>query len=245
MPRHVTADYRPPNPPAATGSKPFQLHTDAGMCWCKPLNNPQGPMVPVNEQLCAALGALIGVQVCEPWIVEIPQHLAGDVIEPPNYILQAGFAHGSAEVPGAVEIKGSMDHRVEDDNAVRQAGFFALHDWLWGQDEQWLRESLADNRYHAHDQGFYFPNGPNWTPQHLMSSRDLAHPLGQQTAGLDRGELTRLADALDALIAQEIRAALPNLPATWPIDQAGLDAVVDFATHRAPAVAARLRVLVP
>lgn len=237
---YATADYRPPRPPANSGSKPFMLHTDLGMCWCKPLNNPQGPMVPVNEQICAALGRLIGVGVCEAWIVEIPAGLAGDVIEP-GYVLQEGFAHGSAEVAGALEVRGVLDNRSEDENALRHAGFFALHDWLWGQDEQWLRSVPEQNRYYAHDQGYFLPGGPNWTVQTLEADCDTPHAMGHPCAGLDAGELSRLADALESITSEEIRGALPNFPPTWPIDQAALAAVVDFATHRAPNVAERLR----
>jgi hypothetical protein len=241
MPRAI-ANYRPPRPPASSGSKPFLLHTDLGMCWCKALNNPQGPMVPVNEQICASLGRLVGIGVCEAWIVEIPAALAGDVIEP-GYVLQAGYAHGSAEVSGALEVRGALANRSEDENAVRHAGFFALHDWLWGQDEQWLRSAPEQNRYYAHDQGHFLPGGPNWTVQTLQAARESPHPMSHDVTGLNSPELSRLADALEALTSEDIRGALPNFPASWPIDGPALAAVVDFATHRAPTVAGRLRAL--
>jgi hypothetical protein len=241
---HAIADYRPPRPPANSGSRAFLLHTDLGMCWCKPLNNPQGPMVPLNEQLCAAWGKLIGAPVCEGWMVEIPGELAGEEIAP-GYLLEAGIAHGSAEVADAAEIRGSLNHLGDDSNAVRYAGLFALYDWLWGGDAQWLYSTREQNAYYAHDQGHFFPDGPNWTVDSLNASRELPHTLAQPTAGLDPVELQRLADALGALTAEELRDVLPNFPASWPMDPIKLDTVIDFALHRATGVAQRLRSLIP
>ena len=50
------------------GSGSFLVQADDGReYWCKALNNTQeAPMVPVNEQIVARLGRLIGVAVCEP-----------------------------------------------------------------------------------------------------------------------------------------------------------------------------------
>jgi hypothetical protein len=62
-------------------------------------------------------------------------------------------------------------------------------------------------------------------------------------AGLDDAELTRLAEALESLVREDIAAALPNFPDDWPIDAAGIEAVVDLAIQRCAPVAQRLRSL--
>ena len=69
-------------------------------------------------------------QFC-PELVYIPSALAGWEFTP-GHQLQEGWAHGSLEVAGSIETR-SMDNRTKDDNAVRQAGFFGLHEWLQGR----------------------------------------------------------------------------------------------------------------
>jgi len=226
---------------ALGGSGSFLVRADdANRYWCKVLNNTQGaPTVPVNEQIVGRLGRLISVEVCQPRLVAIPAALAGWEFRP-GHFLQPGFAHGGLAVEGAIETR-LLEHRGDDENAVRQAGFYALHDWLGGQDPQWLYAAGDSNRYYSHDHGHYLW-GPAWTPatlqQHLA---DPAPLLVAPAAGLAQAEITRLAARLDALTEQEIRAALPNFPTDWPIGHPEATAVVDCANQRRGAVAQRLR----
>jgi len=230
-------------PHGAGGSKPFLVvANDERRYWLKPPNNPQGPMVPVNEQIVARLGRLVALATCEAHLVTIPAVLAGIEIAP-GYVLVECIAHGSLAVDGAIEQMPQLGHRADDENAVRHAGFLALYDWLWGGDDQWLRATSDSNRYYSHDHGHYFPNGPTWTSEGLAANQDVPHPSGQSTDSLDRGELTRIADCLCALTREEIAATLENIPADWPVDATARAAVVDFAVHRAPHVASRLRVV--
>jgi hypothetical protein len=227
----------------AGGSRPFLVvASDLAQYWLKPPNNPQGPMVPVNEQIVGRLGRWLGVSVCDCALVEIPAALAGTEIAP-SYVLVECVAHGSLAVSGAIEQVPQLLHRGEDENALRHAGFVALHDWLWGGDDQWLRAAGDSNRYYSHDHGHYFPQGPNWTPASLSAHRDAAHPSTQPIDNLNPNELMRIASRLDTVAQEEIAAMLQNIPASWPFDAAAKAAVVDFAVHRAPGVADRLRQL--
>ena len=156
--------------------------------------------------------------------------------------LEEGWAHGARAVEGAVETH-QLDHRSDDSNAVRQAGFFAMYDWLLGGDPQWLYAPGEKNAYYQHDCGHYFPAPPDWTPEGLRGAMAQPNPLGQSSEGLDQAELARLANALDALTRQEIADALANMDTIWPIDAAHVDAVVDVADGRRSEVATRLRTL--
>lgn len=225
------------------GSGSFRIRADDGReYWCKVLNNTQNePLVPINEQIVARLGQLIGVAVCEPQLTEIPSDLDGWEFRP-GHTLQQGYAHCGLAVEGAIETH-ALEHRADDENAVRQAGFFALHDWLGGADPQWLRSTTDNNACFSHDHGHYLW-GPAWTKDSLEQKVHDAAPLGQDPASLDADEIERLASRLEALSREDIATALANLPEGWPINAEAKEAVVDFAFGRRQAVADRLRAMV-
>lgn len=216
---------------------------DGNRYWCKVLNNGQNsPRVPINEQIVGRLGTLIGVGVCLPVLVEIPEVLAGWEFLP-GRCLEAGWAHGSLAVDPAIETR-AIDHRADDDNIRRQAGFFAVHDWLAGQDAQWLIGVGEDNAYYSHDHGHYFPGGPDWTVDSLGTNVGNPYSLGAPPDGLDAQELERLAGALEAVTEEEVVSELAKLPAEWPVTDDELEAVLDFALARRGAVAERLRAMI-
>jgi len=228
----------------AGGSASFLVRAnDEVRYWCKALNNPQGSRVPVNEQIVGRLGQAIGVEVCEPMLVEVPADLAGYEYHPGHH-LEEGWVHGSRAISGVTEAR-SLGHHADDENARRHAGFLALHDWLSGGDAQWLVAGDEDNAYYSHDHGHYFAphGGPNWTAESLAQDAGLAtpgFPLAPDQA-LDASELSRLADALEVLTAEEINSELAKLPSTWPVSDEELDAVAHFADNRRAGVAERLR----
>lgn len=225
---------------ASTGGSAgsFLLAADDGRrYWCKTLNNLQSPRVPITEQIVARLGRLIEAPVCEPELVLL------DGVEGfefrPGHRVEPGWAHGSLAVDPALEVRELRD-RSDDDNRRRHAGLFALHDWLAGDDAQWLYDTAADNAYFSHDHGFYL-TGPDWTEISLGQQIGADFSLTVDPAGLDPGELTRLAERLEALNKDEIEAEISSLPAGWPVGEGELQAVADFADARRGSVAQRLR----
>lgn len=223
------------------GSGSFLVRaSDGKRYWCKVVNNPQHPRVPVNEEIVARVGLLIGVALCEPQLVRVPSDLAGWEFHA-GHFLEEGWAHGSAAVEVPVVETRSLQHRGEDDNARRHAGFLALHDWLCGQDAQWLVAQPAQNMYWSHDHGHYLPDGPGWTVDSLRLARDSNCALATDTGGLDQGELGRLADALESVTGADLLEALAETPPDWPVGDDELEAVVDFLVRRARPVAARVR----
>jgi len=149
----------------------------------------------------------------------------------------------ASSAEGAVEVRFPPQHRGDDDNARRHAGFFALNDWLAGSDQQWLYATGEDNAYYSHDHGLYFPGGPNWTPELLEQNVDTEYALGADQQGLDHDELTRLATELEQIAQEDIDRQLSNLPADWPVTDEELEAVATFADQRRQPVAERIRSL--
>ena len=223
------------------GSGSFLVRADDGQrYWCKVVNNPQHPRVPTNEEIVARLGRLAGVEVCDPKLIWIPADLVGWEFVSGRF-LEEGWAHGSRATPHPVVETRTLSHRGSDDNRKRHAGFFALFDWLAGQDPQWLYADGADFAYWSHDHGHYLPGGPAWTVSTIHANRDTAYPLAADPTSLDPAELNRLAETLERLTGGEIADALADIPGDWPVSDDELEAIVAFADHRRPAVARRLR----
>jgi hypothetical protein len=216
------------------------LADDTNRYWCKVLNNPQGQRVPINEQIVARLGLLVGAPVCTPELVYIPAALAGWEYRPGVH-LEEGWAHGSLALDSVVETR-TLDERSSDDNARRHAGIWGLHDWVGGADSQWLVRG-AEREYFSHDHGHYFPGGPAWTVEGLQAAVTTPYPFGGTATGLDGPELERLAGVIEAATQEEVEGCVAKVPAAWPVTDAELQAVVSFVLDRRQPVAARLRAL--
>jgi hypothetical protein len=200
--------------------------------------------VPITEQIVARFAEVIGAAVCEPSLIRIPPHLVGIEFSPGRRLEQS-WVHGSRAQKPVVETN-ALAHRNMDDNAVRQATFFALYDWLWGGDDQWLRKPRAESMYFSHDHGWYLPpTGPTWDAASLSAEVGTPHSLGANPTGIDDGELRRLADRLDNVTPQDLEAAIAGLPGEWPVSDVELEGVVAFAYGRAGDVAVRMRAMIP
>ena len=225
------------------GSGAFMVLGDDGQrYWCKSLNNFQSELVPVTEQIVARLGALIGAPVCASALISLDD-LAGWEIRPgTGRLVEPGIAHGSVAIEPVIETR-ELKYRTDDDNGRRHCGLYALCDWLYGGDFQWLRATAEENAYYSHDHGLFL-TGWSWTPESLASRQNESVPLTMEAEHLDPGELRRLADALESLERVTIEEAISGLPRSWPVSDEALEAVVDFADARKVAAAARIRGLV-
>ena len=92
--------------------------------WVKPLNNGQGERVVITEAIVGAVGKVIGAPVCDSVIIRIPEELTGWEFRP-GLQLEAGLAHGSRLVRGAIEAR-ELLYRDRDENRRHHAGVFAL-----------------------------------------------------------------------------------------------------------------------
>jgi hypothetical protein len=129
----------------------------------------------------------------------------------------------------------------EDDNPRRHAGVYAIWDWCWGGDDQWLYSAPEENRLYSHDHGHYLPDGPSWTEQSLVNKVDEPWVSPRPTAGINASFLHEFADRLDAVTRLQLAEVLRAIPTDWDVTQPELEALGFFLERRAPAVAARLR----
>ena len=221
-----------------SGSGTFRGIADRGRWWVKPTNGLHGARASLNEWIVGRAGALIEAPVCETALVRIPEELAGEEFAP-GVVLVPGFASGSRHVERVVEER-TLSHRAEDDNRARHAGVFALYDWCWGADDQWLYAAADHNTLYSHDHGFYL-TGRGWTVESLRKFVDHAHQPTASADGLDTATLERYATRLDAVSDEELAGMLRAVPPGWPVSADELNAVGWFLSRRAEAVARRLR----
>ena len=233
----------PLQPSSSGGSGVFQAaDSNNDKWWVKPLNNRQGERVTVTESIVGAVGRLIDAPVCETEIVMIPDELQGWEFRPGSF-LEPGLAHASRAVDPVLEYR-ELRYRDDDDNRRRHAGVFALYDWCWGGDDQWLYSLSDENCLFSHDHGWYLPEvGPTWNEESLVRRVDEPHPPIWPTDGMDDGELSRLAERLRALAVGELAVALRSVPGVWPVSDAELECVGWFLQRRAEPVADRLELL--
>jgi hypothetical protein len=203
------------------------------------MNNLQGPRVPVTEQIVGRAGRLIGAPVCAVQTIEIPPDFVGWEFRP-GARLEVGIAHASRQIDPVVE-NGTLDRRLDDDNARRHAYIFALHDWCWGGDGQWLVALAEDNAYYSHDHGWYLPpEGPVWTADSLEAHVDMAHEFGGSGDAITPAIASEVAASLRKVERAALRDVLRTIPRTWPITDDELECVGFFLERRADATAQRL-----
>lgn len=214
--------------------------SDGQRWWVKPQNNLQGPKVIVTEYLVGSLGALIGAPTCEVAIIRIPEEIAGWEFRAPA-TLEVGLAHASRHVQDT-DLVHSLEHRQQDDNSRRHAGVFALYDWCWGSDDQWLYCHTEDHKLYSHDHGMYLPGGPNWSEDTLTSNQvDDPHVPNYSKSGLDPTAISDIAAQLQDIDKEKLLPILRSVPTAWTATDADLEALGFFLERRAPAVAERLR----
>ncbi|MDE0268276.1 MAG: hypothetical protein OXI96_04460 [Acidimicrobiaceae bacterium] len=178
----------------------------------------------MTESIIGAAGQLIEAPVCETAIVYVPEELEGWEFRP-GLRLESGFAHASRAVETAIEDR-ELGYRYDDDNQVRHVGVFALYDWCWGGDPQWLYAVSDENRLYSHDHGWYLPEvGPGWTEQALTDRVDQPRELDCSATQLDIRETSRLARRLRDVTRTELCDTLCRIPGQWPVSDIELECV--------------------
>lgn len=232
-------------PGKGSAASPFlALGSDGAEWWVKPPENAMLLRALVTEQVVAGVGNLIGAPMCQAAKIDIPAALL-PWSHGPGRSLVAGLGSATKGLPNAVmEIRGVLDYRAEDDNRARHAGVYALVDWCFGSDLQWLIHVSDEWRLYSHDHGWYFPpSGADWTVDQLRTTVDQPCPITDDASGLSQAELTRLADALDEVKRDDIAGVLRNVPTSWIASDTELETLGWYLETRAPQVAARLRAL--
>jgi len=227
------------------GSLPFKaLGSDGNVYWIKMIDNRQSARVPVTEQVIAGAGRIIDAPVCETTLVAIPSDFDGDVLDN-GTMIQAGTAHGSLDLPRcSFEKWYEPQHRLRDDNRRRHAGYFALYDWCWGDDMQWLYDLKDDWKTYSHDHGHFLPGSPSWTVESLLESVEIPHSVGTDGGNLDENELETLAAKLEGDLRSDLITVLNSIPDDWPVSRQELEAIGWFLEYRGSEVAMRLRQII-
>jgi len=222
------------------GSAAFLVSASDGLrYWCKVINNPLHPKVPVNEQLVSRLGRLLGAATCDSDLVMIPEALAGWEFRK-GYHLKPGWAHGSVALDIIGETR-SVPAFLSRGNPKRYAGFYALYDWLVGSNPHWLVGMNEERFCSSHDHGEYFPGGPGWTIESIESHGREPAELPFISGLLDPREVLRLARSLEAVTEATLQSIVASLPPEWPVTDDELRALLVFLLERRVAVAQRLR----
>lgn len=242
--RGVAIEAFSPSAPMPTFSSPFRVVGDDRMDYfVKSLDNsPPGMGATLAaEYIVAAAGRLISAPVIRTVIIEVPAQLAG--YEPrPGTPISAGLAHASEALNHADEMgRPSLYARSQDDNSTRHAAIYALFDWCYGSDQQWLYDIDDDRRIYSHDHGLYLPSGWMTDPAALVGAVDQPHPLPDPPTGLSPAAIEEAADRLEAVTRADLASILNGLPAAWPVTDQLLETVGWFLERRAPAVALRMR----
>lgn len=108
------------------------------------------------EYVVGRVGKLIEAPVCDSRLIRIPEDFRGDEIRP-GVPLVPGIAHASKALEHADEQRDHLAYRDQDHNRARHVGVYALYDWCYGDDAQWLYDLDDDRSIYSHDHGLYFP----------------------------------------------------------------------------------------
>ncbi|MEU1733725.1 hypothetical protein [Streptosporangium sp. NPDC020145] len=195
------------------------------------------------EYVVAQVGRLIGAPVCDSGLIRIPDDLAGWPM--PFGKLQPGIAHACLALDRAIETRPQLTSRTQDDNRRRQVGVYALYDWCFGSDPQWLHDLSNDRSIYSHDHGLYLPpNDGTVRRTYLELSVDEPNELPDPPSGLDPGAIDEVSAALERIGRDALVKVVRGVPASWPVSDDDLEALGWFLERRAPTTAARLRALI-
>ncbi|GII03513.1 hypothetical protein Pta02_55210 [Planobispora takensis] len=194
------------------------------------------------EFIVSGVGGLIGAPVCPTSLIRIPEELAEWPLN--GGVLKAGLAHASLALEHVEERRQALSLRERDDNRRRHVGIYALYDWCFGDDAQWLYDRDDDYSIYSFDHGVYFPpNSGCWRPALLEQSVDVPNELPDGSDGVSLEAVEEIAGALEKISRGALADILCGVPASWPVNDRELEALGWFLERRAPAVAGRVRML--
>jgi hypothetical protein len=197
------------------------------------------------EQIVSQVGKLIGAPVCDTSLIRIPAALAGWQPAAGGSAIQGGLAHASLAIEHADFRRPPLESRLSDDNARRHVGVYALCDWCFSTDEQWLYDLDDDQALYSHDHGLYLPplGQGRWTRTELVAHVDTPHEWPDPRKDLSIAACHDVANALEHVKRESLIQVLRSIPASWPVSDEDLEALGWFLERRAPVVASRVRVL--
>ena len=216
-----------------TANSPIRcLDSDGRLWWVKQALPGWPTQVVALEFLVAQLGRLIGAPMCTTALVQPTQRVAQESRVCP------GISHGCLDISQALLKRPHLAFRRADNNRVRHVGIYALWDWCFGRDGQWLHDIANDRATYSHDHDAYLLG---LDESQLVSYVNTPWVMPDDPVDLDAVECEAVADRLNALTRVDLIAALQAVPDSWQIPVASLEALGWFLEVRAPGVATRLR----
>ncbi len=223
----------------------FARGNDGKRWWIKTLNNRQHSRVVVTEHIVAMVGQLIGAPTCTVSIINIPEAFKAKVVG--DLGIEPGFAHASLAVRDAEEIRGQdcLYFISKDDNRRRFTGLYALYDWCWGDDPQFLVCRSEDCTMYSHDHGWYLGPGGRWDERVLMRNIKMSHQWNSWVSrhlaeAIDPAEARRLVGCLRGIDGPRLTEVITVIPKSWAVTDQELGTLGYFLAERARDVATRL-----
>lgn len=199
--------------------------------WITPTNSLHGPRAALNEWIVGQVGALIGAPVCPVRLVEIGVDYDGTPSPGRKFILSAGVAIATRDIPGAAEDRNLRD-RNRNSNPTRHVGVDVLYDLCWGDDAQWLYQSSKDESTWSHDHGMYL-GGVRWDSMDFRANADTARRLQFNRAGLNPAECERIRHAVGDITHTGLIEIMSSVPAAWQVPERLLQSIGAFVEVRA------------
>ena len=200
----------------------------------------------VIENVVASAGRLIGAPVCETSLIRIPEEFRGYELKS-GVTLSPGLAHASLALEHADEAdRPALGSRGRDDNNRRHVGVYALYNWCFGDDAQWLYDLDNDRTIHSHDHGLYLPPPGTGTfdKDSLVNNVNVSKLLPDPTSGLMPSAIEETINALRRVDRGSLVSILSGVPASWPVSDELLETLGWFLENRIELVVEMLESLV-
>lgn len=168
--------------------------------------------VAINEQVVGRLGEFLGAPVPEIVLVNVPPELVS--LEPAIKHLTPGIVHGSSFVGGCTDRLG-IAYVEEPRNRDRFARLAILYSWVGANDHQWIYEKSPPNSVWSVDHGHFFPNGPEWRPEHLPQAVVAKIDGMFDACGLTLTEIKSAAAKLKEVDNETIAKVVGGIPTAW------------------------------
>ena len=219
----------------AGGSYPFlAAATDGHDYWCKAINNPQGPEVPVNEVAAAIVGDRIQSPMPRWAILDVPDGLRG--YRTKNYTLTGEPVFGSQVVHTSdvysLDDTDVLAHVADDSNYNRIPKLYAH--WLLcnAEDIQVMYNYEDDHSIISIDHGFWF--GSHEFPWGFGSHTQLAGrpslPAIRKEIPKDQWDLAiKSLEALDDTLFDDLKKTIPE---SWNIEEKMLKKIASYVLER-------------
>ncbi len=217
--------------PMETASKPVRAMGVDGKTYV--VKGQQAGRQIVNDQIVGYLGVLLGAPVGNPCIVEVDEILTNDPDEPEFAYFQPGLAHATQFIPDTVDDRDMRHYQGQAVNRDRFARLSVLYGWVGAADHQFLYNSQPPNAVHSVDHGHFFPHGPDWTINDLLTAPPaVLDPKIVNVCRFQPSEIQKAMVALVNLSEKEILQAVARPPVDWGITIRERVALVDYLVKR-------------